>query len=112
MKKYVTAFTLFSLASSQAPAFADAFKSGDRVEASAAFFMCGARDDLQTMQVLDRQGDRQTALKIGMERCEAGRPGHRYIVMQAEGDDICIRGESNPYCLWAWRASLHTTPSQ
>jgi hypothetical protein len=112
MKKCVTAFTLLSIASVPALAFADEFKSGDRVEATAAFFMCGARDDLETMQVLDRQGDRQTALKIGMERCEAGRPGYKYIVMEAEGDAVCIRRESIPYCLWARGSSLQPTPSQ
>jgi hypothetical protein len=112
MKKCVTALTLFSLASAPALAFADEFRSGDRVEATTAFFMCGARDDLATMQALDRQGDRQTAIKIGMERCESGRAGYQYIVMQAEGDVVCLRRESAPYCLWAWRSSLQVTPSQ
>jgi hypothetical protein len=112
MKKFVTAFTLFSVASAPVLAFADEFRSGDRVEATAAFFMCGARDDLATLQALDRQGDRQTAIKIGMERCESGRPGYKYIVMQADGDAVCIRRESAPYCLWARSSSLQPTPSQ
>ncbi len=112
MKKRVPAFALFSLACAPALAFADGFRSGDRVEASTAFFLCGARDDLATLQVLDRQGDRQTALKIGMERCEAGHPGHKYIVMQVEGDALCIQTENAPQCLWARRSSLQLTPSQ
>jgi hypothetical protein len=112
MQKCVTALALVAIASAPALALGDEFRSGDRVEAPAGFFMCGARDDLATLQVLDRQGDRQTALKIGMERCEAGRPGYKYIVMQAEGDAVCIRRESAPYCLWARSSSIQVTPSQ
>jgi hypothetical protein len=67
--------------------------------ASGAYFeiKCGARDDLATMQALDRQDDRQTAIKIGMERCESGRPGYKYIVMQTDGEAVCVRRESTPY---------------
>ena len=112
MKKFVTAFTLVSIAGQPAAAFADEFRPGDRVEATAAFFMCAARDDLAAMKALDRQGDRQTAIKLGMERCESGRPSYKYIVMEAEGDAVCIRREGTPYCLWARRSSLQATPSQ
>ncbi len=112
MKNFVTAFTLFSIAAQPALAFADKFRSGDRVEAPAVFFMCGARDDLETIKVLDRNGDRQTALELGMERCESGQRGYKYIVMEDEGDAVCIRREGAPYCLWAQRSSLQETPSQ
>jgi hypothetical protein len=112
MQKRVTAFALVAFAAAPALALADGFRPGDRVEATAAFFMCGARDDLATLQALDRQGDRETALKIGMARCESGRPGYKYIVVQAEDGAVCIRRESAPYCLWARSASLQVTPSQ
>jgi hypothetical protein len=112
MRKFVTAFTLVSIAAQQALAFANELRSGDRVEAAAAFFMCGARDDLETLKALDRQGDGKTAIKLGMERCESGRPGYKYIIMDAEGDAVCIRREGIPYCLWARRSSLQATPSQ
>jgi hypothetical protein len=112
MQKYVTALMLATVAAAPAPALADDFRPGDRVEAAAAFFMCGAREDLATLQILDRQGDRQTALKIGMERCESGHPGYKYIVIQAEEGAVCIRRERAPYCLWARSSSLQVTPSQ
>lgn len=92
-------------------AFGDEFRAGDRAEATAPFFMCGARDDLATLRAPDRQGDRQTAVKTGMERCESGRPDYKYVVIEAEGDAVCIRLEGAPYCLWAWRSSLQVTPS-
>src|ERR1051325_8180492 len=104
MKKAVTVLILFSLACGPAPGFTDELKSGDRVEATIAFFMCGARDDLAALHALDRQGDRQAALKLGMERCESGRPGYKYIVTEAEGDAVCIRRDSAATCLWAWRS--------
>ncbi len=112
MQKCVTTLALVAIAAVPALAFGDEFRSGDRVEGTAAFFMCGAREDLGTIAALDRQGDRQTALKVGMQRCEAGRPGYKYVVMEADGEDICIRPESTRYCLWAWRSSLQPTPSQ
>lgn len=112
MKKCVTALALVAVAAAPPLAFGDEFRAGDRVEATASFFMCGARDDLATLQVLDRQGDRQTALKIGMERCESGRPGYKYVVMQADADAICIQRDNARYCLWARRSALQITPSQ
>ncbi len=112
MNKCVTALTVVMLAWVPALAVADEFRSGDRVEATAGFFLCGAREDLTTMQALDRRGDRQTALKIGMERCESGQAGYKYVVIEADADAACIRRESAPYCLWAWRSSLQMTPSQ
>jgi hypothetical protein len=74
--------------------------------------MCGAQEDLATMQALNRQGDRQTAVKVGMERCESGRAGYKYTVERIEGDVVCIRHEGAPYCLWAQRSSLQLIPSQ
>jgi hypothetical protein len=112
MKKLVTAFSLLSIAAQPTLVFAGEFRSGDRVEATAAFFMCAARDDLAAMKALDQQGDAPTALKLGMERCESGQPGYKYIVMQADGDAVCIRREGAPYCLWARHSSLQATPSQ
>ena len=111
MKACVTAFVLVGIAAAT-PAFGDELRAGDRVEASAPFFMCGAREDLATLQVLDRQGDRQTALKIGMERCESGRAGYKYLVMQGDGNAVCLQAAGTTYCLWARRASLQVTPSQ
>jgi hypothetical protein len=112
MKTFATALTLAAMALQPLQAFADEFRSGDRVEGTAAFFMCGARDDLETMRALYRGGDGEAALKVGMERCEPGRPGSQYVVIETKGDAVCIRREGNPYCLWAWRSSLHATPSQ
>ena len=112
MKQCVTALALVAIVAAPALAFGDELKVGDRVEAAAPFFMCGARDDLATLQALARQGDRPTAVKIGMERCESGRAGYKYLVVEAVGDVVCIRREGEPYCLWAWRSSLQVTPSQ
>jgi hypothetical protein len=116
MKTFATAFTfvlvLVTAVSAPTLAVASELRSGDRVEGAAAFFMCGAREDLATMQALERAGDRQTALKVGMERCEQGRRGYKYVVMQSDGDAVCIRRDGAPYCLWAQRASLQPTPSE
>ena len=111
MKQSVTALALVAIVAAPTLAFGAELRVGDRVEATAPFFMCGARDDLATLQVLDRQGDRQTAIKIGMERCQSGRPGYKYVVMETGADAVCIRPDNVPYCLWAWRSSLQVTPS-
>ena len=112
MQKCMTVLAVAAIAAVPALAFGDQLRSGDRVEAAAAFFMCGAREDLATMVALGRQGDRQTAIKVGMARCESGRPGDKYFVVQDDGDAVCIRGGNVPYCLWAQRSSLQLTPSQ
>jgi hypothetical protein len=112
MKTFATAFTFVLVASATALAVASELRSGDRVEGAGPFFMCGAREDLATMQALERAGDRQTALKVGMERCEQGRRGYKYVVMQSDADAVCIRRDGVPYCLWAQRASLQPTPSE
>jgi len=112
MTKLVTLFTLAAIAAAPLPALGDEVKAGDRVAATAAFFMCGAREDLATMDALERQGDRQTALKIGMQRCESGRASSTYVVEQGDADALCIRSGSTPYCLWARRSALQVTPSQ
>ena len=112
MKTFLTAFTLTAIATQPMLGFADELRSGDRVEGTAAFFMCGARDDLDTIKALERQGDKETARTMGTDRCESGRPGFQYIVTRTEGDAACIRREGAPYCLWAQRASLQVTPSQ
>lgn len=112
MKTYLTAFTLAAIAAQPILAFAEEFRSGERVEGTASFFMCGARDDLDTIKALERQGDKETARAMGTARCESGRPGFQYVVTRSEGDAVCIRREGAPYCLWAQRASLQVTPSQ
>jgi hypothetical protein len=112
MKNSLIAFILAAIVAQPALAFAEEFRSGDRVEGTAVFFMCGARDDLEAMKALDRHGDRETALKLGMDRCEPGRPGYHYIVIETKGDAVCLRRDANPYCLWALASSLNATPSQ
>src|SRR5690348_16019636 len=112
MRTFVTAFTLAAVAAIPRLAFADEIRSGDRVEGAAAFFMCGARDDLQTVQVLERQGDKNTARIMASERCEWARPGVQYVVTRTDSEAVCIRREGAPFCLWAERASLQVTPSQ
>ena len=112
MKTSLMVFILAAITTQPMLAFADELRSGDRVEGTAAFFMCGARDDLDTIKALERQGDKETARTMGTDRFESGRPGFQYIVTRAEGDAACIRREGAPYCLWAQRASLQVTPSQ
>ena len=112
MNKLVTAFALCVIVARPALAVADTFTSGDRVQATAAFFMCGARDDLATINALDRQGDKQTALKLGTERCQSAKPGETYIVLEIVGDAICIRHQGAPFCLWAPSSALRAMPTR
>jgi hypothetical protein len=112
MKTLVMALTLAATACPPALVCAEEFKSGDRVQGAAAFFLCGAREDLQTMKVLARQGDRESAIKLGTDRCETARPGDRYIVVETADDAVCIRRESDRYCLWAQPLSLHAAGPQ
>jgi hypothetical protein len=111
MKKFVMAFTLVAIAGHPALAFADEFKAGDRVQGTAAFFMCGAREDLATLRALERQGDAESARKLGTDRCEQGRPGYQYLVMETADDAVCIRA-TNPYCLWAQRSAVRVVGPQ
>lgn len=110
MKTFAIAFTLAALIGQ--PVLADEFRAGDQVEGTAAFFICGAQEDLATLKVLDRQGDAESARKLGAARCEQGRPGTRYLVMQTAEDALCIRRGTDPYCLWAERASLRLVAPQ
>jgi hypothetical protein len=112
MMKLVTALTVAAIVGQPVLVSANDFRPGDRVEGAHPFFMCGAREDLSSIRALERIGDKKTALKVGMERCEPARPGNRYIVVQAEGDALCIRPDGDVFCLWAWRSSLQVTPSQ
>jgi hypothetical protein len=112
MKTFVMASTLAAIVGQPTVVFADEFKVGDHVEAAAAFFMCGARDDLVTMKTLARQGDRDTAVKLGTERCEQGQPGNQYVVVEVADDLVCVRRGSDPYCLWVQRSSLHAAKPQ
>jgi len=112
MKMFVRAFTVAAIIGQPALVFADEFKPGDRVEAAAAFFMCASRDDLTAMKTLARQGDRDTAVKLGTERCEQGQPGNQYVVVDVADDAICVRRGTEPYCLWVQRASLHAAKPQ
>jgi hypothetical protein len=107
MKTFAMAFTLAAILGRPTLVFADEFKPGDRVEANAAFFMCASRDDLAAMKTLARQGDRDTAVKVGTERCEQGQPGNQYVVVEVADDLICVRRGTDPYCLWVQRSSLH-----
>ncbi|HUI95802.1 MAG TPA: hypothetical protein VLX44_08630 [Xanthobacteraceae bacterium] len=106
------AFALAAIVGQPTLVFADDLKPGDRVEAAAAFFMCGARDDLETMKTLARQGDRDTAVKLGTERCEQGQPGNQYVVVEVADDAVCVRRGTDPYCLWVQRQSLHPARPQ
>ena len=112
MKTFVIAFTLAVIGGQPTLGFADELKSGDRVQGTAAFFMCGARDDLATMKALARQGDRETAVKLGTDRCEQGQPGYQYIVVEVAEDAVCIRRGTDAYCLWAQRSSLRAVRPQ
>jgi hypothetical protein len=112
MARCVTALILAVMAAAPTLALGDEVRSGDHVEATAAFFMCGAREDLATIDALDRGGDRQAAIKVGMQRCESGRRAYKYVVAEVNGNDLCIRSESAPYCMWAHRSALQLTPSQ
>ncbi len=112
MKKLVMAFTLATIAGQPAVVLADELKSGDRVQGTAPFFMCGARDDLATIKALDRQGDADSARKLGAARCEQGRPGSQYVVVETAEDAVCIRRGTDPYCLWAQRAAVRVVGAQ
>jgi len=112
MKTFVMASTLAAIVGQPTVVFADEFKVGDRVEAAAAFFMCGARDDLVTMKTLARQGDRDTAVKLGTERCEQGQAGNQYVIVEIADDLICVRRGTDPYCLWVQRSSVHAAKPQ
>jgi hypothetical protein len=112
MIKLVTTLTVAMIVGQPVLAFANELKPGDRVEGAQPFFMCGAREDLASIRALERAGDKATALKVGMQRCEPARPGNRFIVVRAEGDALCVRPDGDAFCLWAWRSSLQVTPSQ
>ena len=112
MARYLTALILAAMAVAPTFAFGDEVRSGDRVEAAAPFFMCGAREDLATIDALDRGGDRQAAIKVGMQRCESGRRAYKYVVTEINGNDLCIRSDGASYCLWAHRSVLQVMPSQ
>ena len=112
MKKRVMAFTLAALAGQPTLVVAQELKTGDRVAGTAAFFLCSVRDDIQAMRALARQGDRESAIKLGTARCQQGRPGEPYFVVETAEDAVCIRRPIDAVCLWAQRASLHPAGPQ
>lgn len=110
--KTVLPSTLAMILGGSVLVYANEFSPGDRVEGAHHFFMCGAREDLYSIRALERTGDKQTALKVGTERCETAVPRNSYVVSRVEGEAVCIGRDADVLCLWALRSSLQPTPSQ
>jgi hypothetical protein len=106
----LTIVALVAIAAQPGLAFADDLTSGARVKAPAAFFMCGARDDLEAMKVLHRQRDGEAAVKLATDRCERGAPGYHLVVIESEGDKVCIRRDGRLHCMWALRSAVQAVP--